>query len=367
MTPITNHRWKRVGRIGWLQDGSGLIFNAFDQNPRSTSQLWFVSYPSGEVQRVTSDVQDYDQVTLTSNAEFLIARQTQIISTMWIAPNNDANRAKQILSQNEDDASYYFFRTRFSWTPDGRVVYTSLVDGVPNLWVASSKGTDYRQLTRDEIGNSSPHVTADGRYIVFVSDRLGSPNLWRMDHDGKNELQLTKGEDDSWAWSSSDSRWVVYHSGKQGRRSLWRVPIAGGTPEQLTDYPSTCPVVSPDGKWIAAYYRPQTKAPWMFAIIPFSGGPPVKTFNIPANVLFQSLVRWTPDGSDLAYIANIDGVSNLWKLPIDGGQPQQITHFKSDRIFWFDWSLDGQQLGVNRGTTTSDVVLIKELGKATTH
>ena len=367
VTPITNHRWKRVGRIGWLQDGSGLIFNAFDQNPRSTSQLWFVSYPSGEVQRVTSDVQDYDQVTLTSNAEFLIARQTQIISTMWIAPNNDANRARQILSQNEDDASYYFFRTRFSWTPDGRVVYTSLVDGVPNLWIASPEGTDYKQLTRNDIGNSSPHVTADGRYIVFVSDRSGFPNIWRMDHDGKNESQLTKGEDDSWAWCSSDSRWVVYHSGKQGRRNLWRVPIAGGTPEQLTDYPSSCPVMSPDGKWIAAYYRPQTKAPWMLAIIPFSGGPPVKTFNIPANVLFQSLVRWTPDGSGLAYIANIDGVSNLWTLPIDGGQPQQITHFKSDRIFWFDWSLDGQQLGVIRGTTTSDAVLIKELGKASTH
>jgi len=48
-----------------------------------------------------------------------------------------------------------------------------------------------------------------------------------------------------------------------------KVDAEGGTPEQLTDYPSLCPVVSPDGKWILSYYRAETKAPWKLAIIPF--------------------------------------------------------------------------------------------------
>jgi Tol biopolymer transport system component len=141
-----------------------------------------------------------------------------------------------------------------------------------------------------------------------------------------------------------------------------KVDAEGGTPEQLTDYPSLCPVVSPDGKWILSYYRAETKAPWKLAIIPFNGGPPVKTMDLPPDVEFRSLVRWTPDGSSLAYIVNRDGVANIWLQPLDGRPASQLTDFKSDQIFWFDWSPDGQQLGVSRGSVTSDVVMIKDLG-----
>jgi Tol biopolymer transport system component len=140
---------------------------------------------------------------------------------------------------------------------------------------------------------------------------------------------------------------------------LWRVPIEGGQPEQLTDYPSVCPVVSPDGKWISTYYRLETKAPWRLGIVPFNGGPPVKSFEVPQGVLFQSLVRWTPDGSSLAYILHKDGLSNIWTQPLAGGPARQLTNFKSDQIFWFEWSPEGRQLGVSRGAITSDVVMIR--------
>jgi Tol biopolymer transport system component len=72
-------------------------------------------------------------------------------------------------------------------------------------------------------------------------------------------------------------------------------------------------------------------------------------------------VRWTPDVHALAYIVTRDGISNIWIQPLDGSQPQQLTNFKSDQIFWFDWSPDGRQLGVSRGAVTSDVVLIKDV------
>jgi hypothetical protein len=40
------------------------------------------------------------------------------------------------------------------------------------------------------------------------------------------------------------------------------------------------------------------------------------------------------------------------------GAPRKVTDFKSDSIFWFDFSRDGKQLALARGTQTSDVVLI---------
>jgi hypothetical protein len=40
-----------------------------------------------------------------------------------------------------------------------------------------------------------------------------------------------------------------------------------------------------------------------------------------------------------------------------GGEPKQITDFKSDQIFSFAWAKDGT-LVCTRGTVTNDVVLM---------
>jgi hypothetical protein len=47
-------------------------------------------------------------------------------------------------------------------------------------------------------------------------------------------------------------------------------------------------------------------------------------------------------------------------LPLDGGPPKQLTHLKTDQIFSFDFSRDGKQLALSRGTETSDVILIRD-------
>ena len=359
--PLTTQKWRAIGRIWWLQNGKGFVFTATDLGRGSNSQLWHLSYPNGEAQKITRDLQDYDGVSLTSDSTALVSKQTQTISSLWVAPSDDTDRGKEILTHKEDDSPLYYYRTRFSWMPNGQIIYTSLVNGTPSILVMTAQGTANKQLTSDPSSNSFPSVTSDERYVVFVSDRTGFTNVWRMDTDGNNEKQLTTGEDDSWAWCSPDGQWVVYHSGALGKRTLRRVSIEGGNSEPLTDYPSVCPVVSPDGKLISCYYRPETKAPWKLAVIPFNGGTPVKTFDVPQNVVFQSLVRWTPDNRALAYVMSRDGISNIWIQPLDGRPPRQLTNFNSNQIFWFDWSRDGRQLGISRGTITSDVVLIKDL------
>jgi hypothetical protein len=70
-----------------------------------------------------------------------------------------------------------------------------------------------------------------------------------------------------------------------------------------------------------------------------------------------SLLHWTSDGRALTYPL-LDGDSmNLWRQPLTGGPPQQITHF-NELIYAYDWSPDGKRLAISRGRTPSDVVLI---------
>ena len=80
------------------------------------------------------------------------------------------------------------------------------------------------------------------------------------------------------------------------------------------------------------------------------------------NTLVRTaFLRWTADGSGLTYINNQGGVSNIWMQPLAGGPPKQLTDFKSDMIFHFDWSRDGKQLALSRGIFTSDVILLNNV------
>jgi Tol biopolymer transport system component len=86
------------------------------------------------------------------------------------------------------------------------------------------------------------------------------------------------------------------------------------------------------------------------------GGPILKTLEIGTTADSRQLL-WTPDNRALVYVDTRGGISNLWSQPIDGGQPAQITDFRADRIYWFDFSRDGKWLALSRGNTSTDVVL----------
>jgi len=71
-------------------------------------------------------------------------------------------------------------------------------------------------------------------------------------------------------------------------------------------------------------------------------------------------VQFTQDGKAVAYPIAENGADNVWVQPLDGTPGRQITHFNSEQIQSFHWSPDGKNLGVLRGHTDSDVVLLQE-------
>ncbi|MFN2502450.1 MAG: DPP IV N-terminal domain-containing protein [Pyrinomonadaceae bacterium] len=358
--PITSEKWPPsaglgTGGVAWLADGSGLVVIAPDRGTFSI-QLWHISYPGGEVRKITNDLNNYNRLSLTADSSALVTVQTEGEMNLWVAPQGDAGRVKQISSGRSDG------QFGLSWMPGGKIVYTSRGSGFSDISSIEQDGKNQKQLTANGSTNLYPWATADGRYIIFTSTRARSTrSIWRMDPDGGNLKQLTEGPGDVFPQSSPDGRWVVFVSTRSGFVRVWKVPIDGGDPVRLTDKWTQNPTVSPDGSLIACFYREdQPNAPVKVAIIPFAGGEPVKVLDIPHTVNGPAGLRWTPDGRALRFVDTTGGVSNIWSLPLDGGPPKQLTAFEDDQIFWFDYSRDGRQLALSRGTQTSDVVLIKD-------
>jgi hypothetical protein len=54
-------------------------------------------------------------------------------------------------------------------------------------------------------------------------------------------------------------------------------------------------------------------------------------------------VSASPDGESVAYDSNVNGNSDIYKLPVEGGEPEQLTHNGSDNFFPV-WSPDGKRI-----------------------
>lgn len=353
--PIATHVWGDVGQVAWLTDGSGLVLTASDQWANSPAQLWYLSYPKGETRRITNDLNNYGGVSLTSDSNTLVTVQVDRASNVWVAPAGDASRARQITSSKHDGIDGLF------WTPDNnRIVYTSSASGKENLWIVNADSTAGKQLSSRSNIYWWPSVSPDGRYVYFISDLTGARNIWRMEMDGGNMSQLSGGGYERYSQVSPDGQWIVYTSSISGRTTLWKMNADGSNPVQLTDRSSVLPVISPDAKLIACYYRDELKSPWKIALMSPDGGTPIKTFDIPPTVVFPARLGWTPDGRAIAYIEDREGASNIWSQPVDGGKPVQLTNWDSGRLFAFAWSRDGRWLACARGTLTSDVVTLSD-------
>jgi Tol biopolymer transport system component len=348
--PLTARHWHHVSQPVWLENGSGLLVTA-SESATTPEQVWHIAISNGETTRVTHDLNDYHDLSLTGNARRLAAVQDQSVSSIWVAPDADAGRAKQIASDTTSGEEV-------AWTPEGRIVYRSNVGDSAEIWMMNSDGSNARQVTSGAHVSRGLTVSPDGRVISFSSDRAGYSHIWQIDSDGSNLKQLTSGDGEFYPQSTPDGQWIVYQR-DEVEPTLWKVPAAGGKAVELGKTRGFRPAVSRDGGMISYHYLDSGLNRWGIGIVSFPEGSRVTRFDFPPTVSSR-FVRWSPDRQSIAYVNSAGGADDIWLQPISGGLAKQLTHFKAEEILAFDWSRDGRSLAFVRGVKTSDVVLIEE-------
>jgi TolB protein len=180
--------------------------------------------------------------------------------------------------------------------------------------------------------------------------------LWQLDTKTGLRLQLTSGSNfDQQPDVTPDGRWIVYTSWPSNVPSLWKIPVGGGTPVALSHPQARNPAVSPNGLSVACQLRENYDGRWRVAVLSLSDGSLRREFpELPTD----STVRWSPDGLSLDYVDSRDGHSNLWRQPLNGSRPRQLTSFSSqNEIQDFAWSRNGDKLAYIQGRAQSDVIL----------
>lgn len=338
----SNVRWNNVRDVVWLPDGNGILVTA-QKSDNSPRQIWKINMSDGMVTKVTESQDNLSYISVTKDQRHILISENSLSSSLYVTPANDPAAVKSITT------AYL----GVSWTPDGDIVY-SASNGNDDIWRISPDGSNQKQLTTSNSMDFMPIASSDGRYIVYLSDRAGALHLWRMNPDGSGQFQLTKGNGEQNPFVTPDGANVIFSSVENGK--LFSVSITGGEASEVQVDGVNDLTISPDGAFFAHFAGKE--ADKKIVLRSSQGSVEPREIAIPAGYFAGHELVWSHDGRSVNYAAQKNrSFSNIWRQPIDGSPPTQLTNFGSEAIFYFDFSIDGSKLALIRGSWSYDIVL----------
>lgn len=347
------------------------------------SRAWMLPLPVGSPRRLR-DVDGHWGTWSPDGQQLLFARGTDLYLS-----HGDGSAPHKLT-----DLPGSAFYVRFS--PDGRHIrFTLNRENTVSIWEIRADGTNLHRLFPAWQGSSSEHDgvwTADGRYYLFLAksgplfeiwasrestgilrqrstlpvklatgplsygQMAPSPEGKKLYVDGyedRGELVrydtpshqfvpylsgISAGELDF----SHDGKWVTYVSYPDG--SLWRSRTDGSDRLQLT-YPPISAVLprwSPDGSEIAFVDQERGK-PWRILLVPSDGGTPKEAYAENQN---QDDPTWSPDSKRLVFgRVPVSGTAEKMDINVlDLGSHQISAITNPEGLFSPRWSPDGKHI-----------------------
>jgi eukaryotic-like serine/threonine-protein kinase len=235
-----------------------------------------------------------------------------------------------------------------AWTADGRsIVFSSDRRRNTVLWRVRASGGEPERIPGVAENAADPIFSREGRmaYAQFFQDA----NIWRIDTEGKQPPAkvISSTQYDSSPQYSPDGGRVAFRSNRSGSNEIWVSDSNGRIPVQLTKYggPLTgTPRWSPDGMNIAFDTRPEGQAD-IYVVSSIGGAPRRMT-----KSEFEDVVpSWSADGAWIYFASNRTGAWQVWRVPAGGGTEEQVTR---DGGFAAFESKDGHYLYYAKGRSS---------------
>jgi Tol biopolymer transport system component len=346
---------EQIDDAEWLPDGDGLLALYYGRGANFyRRQISEISFRDHTARAITHDINDYSDLSISADGHIVATVLNQHRFDVFVTP---ASTLKSSQTQQVTSGGGVL---RFAWTPNGEVILEEQ-QGALSLFHPDTGNKTLLTSPQREGSALHPSACANGRYVVFSMLARGDATMqpiWRMDAAGGNLKRISDGQDDEHPVCSPDGQWVYYLDRTNAR--LTRTPLEGGKAERLSEIPDYGAFdISPDGK-LAAFAATDNNSKKRLALVPVDSPQNTKLVEFQHAVPPHGAVGFTHNGNAVVYALADQDSANLWLQPLDGSPGKQITNFKSEQINDFHWSFDGSKLGLVRGHTDSDVVLLEE-------
>jgi Tol biopolymer transport system component len=337
--------------VAWLPDLSGLFLHVRSGEMNFRSQLKFQPYPSGAVENVTNDLNQYHNVGLTADGKALVTVQEQKSSGIYLGtlPSKwpgDIQLNAAPVTPGQAEGSWV------EWGSDGKIYFED--EDFHSFRMNPDGSARARVPDRDTHGAYALACGSDA--VIFANLKDNNLNLFRQNTATGEIKQLTSERDTEWPSCSSDGKTVYYVDNFEGP-ALKRVSTDGGPPELVSHNSVNGAALSPDGKRIAFFlFTASGEHKSVIAVQDLDGG---NRLTLPALGVVRR-PEWAPDGKALILDKATGAGSNLFYQPLDGSQPTEITHFESEplSIDAYSFSPDGKQIAIGRARVNdSDLVM----------
>lgn len=350
------------GPMAFAPDGTTVYVGM--ANAGGTLDLWAVPVSGGRARRLTAFSRDSYAPTVAADGAVLF--KTQSYRTVVATAPADGGPARSLAAFQSETPS---------WDPGGK--WLGITYGTWRRVVDDAKYPDIAQevgiisADAEEPATKPSRVVHDsnsedqslcwspnGKWIAFHSHKDQSDDIWLRRADGdataRRISQLGRGAEAGWPRWSPDGRWLLFDgaSRKTKRSVLYVAGIdqetgnVSGEPREI-DIPGLDAEIShgewlPDSEHIVAVVK-EGSGRHAIVVVPRTGVD-VRIVRQFASEHDAPGLGVSPNGREVAFIAPAaDGFFQVFRLPLDGGEPRQVTTDPSNKT-QPAWSPDGRRL-----------------------
>jgi Tol biopolymer transport system component len=308
--------------LDWSPDGSHIAL-VDKVTPTDPDGIFLVSIETGERRRLTSPPPagggDRDPAFSHDGSKLAFVRWSE-------GPRNVIYIADLSGGEPKRLTVHEGFVRDLDWLAnDSAIVFPSVWRGVGGLWVVSTEGGNPTRLT---FGANARNVSVSSTGRMAYSTQATDANLWRVHGPGagvpsepERFISSTR-QDFEPQYSPTGSR-IAITSDRSGDNHIWICKSDGKQCKRLTPQGAVAvaPRWSPDERSIA------------FTEIS-RGNPDIYLFDfslrIPHRLTRQDSIdvawSWSLDGRWIYFFSDRTGRYEVWRLPIEGGDAEQLTH-----------------------------------------
>ena len=255
--------------------------------------------------------------------------------------NADGTGLRQLTHDNVD-------QTTPVWSPDGtKIAFSVITPEDADIRVMNADGTDQRVLVDSSGRDGATAWSPDGKKIAFVRYAAPYLNIYVMNADGTDQTRLTYSRlgDNSPSWSPDGTK-IAFDTGRDGEPEIYVMDADGSDQRNVSNDPEGgdfSPDWSPDGSRILFVRWRRTRGSEcqrsaIFTMDADGGRERRLTPYAPAI----TAPAWSPDGQRIAFLRSGGGCwddvrHRLHAMDADGSDARRVdtgTDAEPDALAW---------------------------------